>query len=281
VARLSTSRPDLGIDAAARQRPERVIISLPLHAERKELSHQERYDAFRRKFGDAFPRPLPETIGHCQFLYFDADWTPRLLGVRGTAFPMARASPRTLRRLAREFKITWGPRCGCVGSHTWSRSLRWPGPWKVGRQARHDDVRLHEHRSRASRLQDQPLHGARTRRGRNEGRLHRPLTVEDQVRDMHRGGDRRFDRRTLVALGRARSSCSQARSHRAGDRCTQCGGSRAGAASRSEPLRTRAHPRCARNGASACTAQARRSRCPRTGCRHLRPPCVHCSGETA
>jgi hypothetical protein len=90
--------------------PERVIISLPLLAARKEPSRQERYDAFRRKFGDAFPRPLPETIGHCQFLYFDADWTPRLLGVRGTALPEGDSEPaRTLRRLAREFKIAWGP----------------------------------------------------------------------------------------------------------------------------------------------------------------------------
>src|SRR5215471_1698461 len=57
--------------------PERVILSLPLDAGRKEPSRQERYDAFRRRLGDVFPRPLPEAIGHCQFLYFDADWTPR------------------------------------------------------------------------------------------------------------------------------------------------------------------------------------------------------------
>ena len=36
--------------------PERVILSLPLLAKRKEPSRQERYDAFRRRFGDAFPR---------------------------------------------------------------------------------------------------------------------------------------------------------------------------------------------------------------------------------
>jgi hypothetical protein len=91
--------------------PERMILSLPLDGKRKEPSRQERYDAFRRRFGDAFPRPLPEAIGHCQFLYFDADWTPRLLGERGMALPAGESEhARALRRLTREFKITWGPR---------------------------------------------------------------------------------------------------------------------------------------------------------------------------
>lgn len=91
--------------------PERVILSLPLLAKRKEPSRQERFDAFRRRSGDAFPRPLPETIGHCQFLYFDPDWTPRLLGERGTGLPTDESErARALRRLAREFKITWAPR---------------------------------------------------------------------------------------------------------------------------------------------------------------------------
>jgi hypothetical protein len=91
--------------------PERLILSLPLLAERKEPSRQERYDAFRRTLGDAFPRPLPQVIGHCQFLYFDVDWTPRLLGERGTALPAGESErSRALRRLAREFTITWGPR---------------------------------------------------------------------------------------------------------------------------------------------------------------------------
>lgn len=91
--------------------PERVILSLPLDAERKEPSRQERYDTFRRRLGDAFPRSLPEAIGHCQFLYFDADWTPRLLGERGTAPPAGESErARVLRRLAREFKIAWAPR---------------------------------------------------------------------------------------------------------------------------------------------------------------------------
>jgi hypothetical protein len=90
--------------------PERAILSLPLHAKRKEPSRQERYDAFRRRFGDAFPRPLPEGIGHCQFAYFDADWTPRLLGERGAPLPAGESErAKALRRLAREFKITCGP----------------------------------------------------------------------------------------------------------------------------------------------------------------------------
>jgi hypothetical protein len=90
--------------------PERAILSLPLHAKRKEPSRQERYDAFRRRFGDDFPRPLPEVIGHCQFAYFDADWTPRLLGERGAPLPGGESErARALRCLAREFKIAWGP----------------------------------------------------------------------------------------------------------------------------------------------------------------------------
>ena len=90
--------------------PERVILSLPLYAKRAEPSRQDRYDAFRRRFGDAFPRPLPEAIGHCQFLYFAADWTPRLLGERGTPLPAGESEPeRALRRLAGEFKIAWAP----------------------------------------------------------------------------------------------------------------------------------------------------------------------------
>ncbi len=91
--------------------PQRAILSLPLDAKRTEPSRQERYDAFRRRFGDTFPRPLPEAIGHCQFAYFDADWTPRLLGERGAPLPDGEGEcARALRHLAREFKITWGPR---------------------------------------------------------------------------------------------------------------------------------------------------------------------------
>jgi hypothetical protein len=98
--------------------PERVILSLPLLAERKEPSRQERYDDFRRRTVDAFPRPLPETIGHCQFLYFEADWTPRLLGERGKALPTGESQrAQALRRLAREFKIMRTPR--------WFRTARW------------------------------------------------------------------------------------------------------------------------------------------------------------
>jgi hypothetical protein len=90
--------------------PERAILSLPLDASRKEPSRQERYDAFRRRFGHDFPRPLPEAIGHCQFAYFDADWPPRLLGERGAPLPDGVGEcARALRRLAREFKIAWGP----------------------------------------------------------------------------------------------------------------------------------------------------------------------------
>ena len=101
--------------------PERVIISLPLPGKRNRRSPQQRYDAFRRNFGDAFPRPLPEWIGHCQFVYFDADWTPRLLGERGVALPYGESErTRALRRLAREFKITWGPTWARMNLYVWA-----------------------------------------------------------------------------------------------------------------------------------------------------------------
>jgi hypothetical protein len=90
--------------------PERLILSLPLHAKRKQRSRQARYDAFRQLFGDAFPRPLPESIGQSQFVYFEPDWTPRLLGARGDTPPAGDAAPsRALRRLARDFKVVWAP----------------------------------------------------------------------------------------------------------------------------------------------------------------------------
>jgi hypothetical protein len=90
--------------------PERTILSLPLDAKRRQPSRQERYDAFRNQYNDFFPRPLPEAIGHCQFAYFDAEWTPRLLGERGAPIPDGESERgRALRSLAREFKVTWGP----------------------------------------------------------------------------------------------------------------------------------------------------------------------------
>lgn len=91
--------------------PERVILSLPPAGKRKGRSRPERYEAFRRRFGNVFPRGLPESIEHCLFAYFNADWTPQLLGKRGVP-PPASDSPRdvALRGLAREFKIMWKPR---------------------------------------------------------------------------------------------------------------------------------------------------------------------------
>ena len=87
-----------------------MILSLPLDAKRSKHSRQERYDAFRSQFGHHFPRPLPEAIGHCQFAYFDADWTPRLLSKRDTPLPDGEGErTEALRCLAREFKIVWGP----------------------------------------------------------------------------------------------------------------------------------------------------------------------------
>lgn len=111
--------------------PERVILSLPLDGTRKEPSRQERYDGFRRRLGDVFPRALPKTIGHCQFMYFDGDWTPRLLGERGTALPTGESErARVLRQLAREFKIAWAPRWVRVSVYV---TVCLAALWPVGR----------------------------------------------------------------------------------------------------------------------------------------------------
>jgi hypothetical protein len=99
----------------ADEAPERVIVSLPVTLQRGKPSRQERYDEFRRRFGDVFPRPLPATIGENQFLYFDADWAPHLFGARGGAPPAAEPGSSgaqralALSRLGSEFKITFAP----------------------------------------------------------------------------------------------------------------------------------------------------------------------------
>jgi hypothetical protein len=71
---------------------DRVILSLPVQAKRNRPSRQERYDTFRRLFGDAFPQTLPEHIGESQFLYFEGDWTPRLLKGRAASPPAWRGT---------------------------------------------------------------------------------------------------------------------------------------------------------------------------------------------
>ena len=50
--------------------PERIILSLI-------TEDRQRYSDFRNKLGHVFPCGLMEDIGSSDFLYFDADWTPR------------------------------------------------------------------------------------------------------------------------------------------------------------------------------------------------------------
>jgi hypothetical protein len=98
----------------AEDRPQRLVLSLPLDAKRRAGTRQARYAAFR----PLFPRPLPETIGHSQFVFFDHDWTPHLLGNSAPVGDDERAL--ALRALAREFKVAWGPR--------WLRLTVYTGP---------------------------------------------------------------------------------------------------------------------------------------------------------
>lgn len=50
--------------------PERIILSLV-------TEDRQRYNDFRDKFCNVFPRGLLADIGSSEFLYFDFDWTPR------------------------------------------------------------------------------------------------------------------------------------------------------------------------------------------------------------
>jgi hypothetical protein len=89
--------------------PERVILALPPPGGRKQ--RQRRYGAFHHRFAGSFPRGLPEAIGDCQFIYFDPDWTPRLLEGRAALLPSGDAPcEAAVRRLGREFKVKWAPR---------------------------------------------------------------------------------------------------------------------------------------------------------------------------
>lgn len=114
---LAGDSPGLGWEVeriVALNEPQRLIISLPLNAGRKKPTREQGWEAFRTRFGDDFPRGLPEGAGETQFLYFDADWTPQRLEQRQAA---AQASPESpgeqratvLRKLAPEFKLMWAP----------------------------------------------------------------------------------------------------------------------------------------------------------------------------
>lgn len=56
--------------------PQKVIVYLQMGSETDLAVQQARYHRFRRASADVFPRPLPESLGRHQFLYFGSDWTP-------------------------------------------------------------------------------------------------------------------------------------------------------------------------------------------------------------
>jgi hypothetical protein len=95
--------------------PERVIVALPSKGPRRQPSRQERYGAFVRRFGEVFPRGLPDRVDDSQFLYFDADWVPHRFGHRGGGtVPRSHTGAgdqraRVLERLGKAFPITRFP----------------------------------------------------------------------------------------------------------------------------------------------------------------------------
>jgi len=59
-------------------RPEKVVLCLPLYTS-TEREKQSKYDVFRSKSYNFFPKPLPKSVNGASFIYFDNAWTPSLL----------------------------------------------------------------------------------------------------------------------------------------------------------------------------------------------------------
>ena len=80
--------------------PDRVILLLTPPGIYRALTPQEQYAAFRDRFSPLFPRGLPDTIGTNNVLYFDPNWTPRMLAyVGGPSVDLPESCPDRLRRL--------------------------------------------------------------------------------------------------------------------------------------------------------------------------------------
>lgn len=98
--------------------PVRLILCLPVDEATGEGAHQARYQNFLALNGALFPMPLPPLIGRAQFIYFEDDWTPRLLEpgpasraaiARDMPGEARRALRRTLFALNEEFLLTKTP----------------------------------------------------------------------------------------------------------------------------------------------------------------------------
>ena len=76
--------------------PAKLILCLPIDERNGERVQQHRYQRFLELNASLFPVALPLTIEHAQFIYFERDWTPKLLepktanrGMIGPASPEA------------------------------------------------------------------------------------------------------------------------------------------------------------------------------------------------
>ena len=98
--------------------PEKLILCLEMDAETGEKPITKRYHNFRNKTLDMFRKPLPKEIGAAQLIYFESDWTPRLLvpegnfslghlGVSGVS--LSRTQVAALRTLHQEFERVTTP----------------------------------------------------------------------------------------------------------------------------------------------------------------------------
>ncbi len=82
--------------------PDRVLLLLTPPGIYRALTPQQKepYAAFRDRFSPLFPRGLPDTIGTTNVLYFDANWTPRMLAYGGGPnVDLPDSCPDRLRRL--------------------------------------------------------------------------------------------------------------------------------------------------------------------------------------
>ena len=91
----------------ATERPDRLIVCLPVgspRAGRRPDPARERYTRFRSATAGILPGRLPPSADGAAFLYFETDWTPRLLLPGDAPTGSSPTQSAALRQLAHEFR---------------------------------------------------------------------------------------------------------------------------------------------------------------------------------